>query len=110
MSSATPGDENKLKEMIVAFYAVADESPPSQLKINDKVATVFAEMLYETEECSRKMTKVPLPPGRKATVVWLTSYVWGVFFDTFSKELNTVCVKSVIRNWKTAMHNASMGL
>ena len=59
MSSATPGDDGKLREMIVNFYTIAGESPPSQLKINDKVATVFAEILHEAEKCSRRIAKVP---------------------------------------------------
>ncbi len=44
MSLATPGDERKLKEMIMVFYAVAGHTPPQQLKINDNVASVFMAM------------------------------------------------------------------
>ncbi|HFD13549.1 MAG TPA: hypothetical protein ENJ32_13940, partial [Crenotrichaceae bacterium] len=61
MSSATPGDENKLEEMVEAFYAIAGRTPPSQLRINDGVAEVFMEMLREAEKCSKAINHMPLP-------------------------------------------------
>ncbi len=45
MSYGTPADDKKLEEMIVEFYAVANDNPPQQLQINDKVAGIFMEML-----------------------------------------------------------------
>ena len=115
MSSATPGDENKLKEMIEAFYAFAGQTPSSQLKINDGVAEVFMEMLREAEKCSKAMNHMPLPFGSKiasgsGAVSWVATYVYGVVFDSFLKKLNAICVTSAIRNWKTPIHHASMGL
>ncbi len=101
--------------MIVEFYAVANDNPPQQLQINDKVAGIFMEMLREAERCSSRMNYVPLPLKSKSAsgaglVVWLARYVWGVVFNTFSKELSSTCVRKVILNWKHEMHRAGMGL
>ncbi len=115
MSSATPGDENKLKEMIEAFYAIAGQTPPSQLQINDKVAEVFVKMLRAAEDCSKAMNYVPLPLGSKivsgaGAVSWVATYVHGVVFDSFSKKLDYSCVVIAISAFRHKMDNASMGL
>ncbi len=114
MSSAMPGDENKLKEMIEQFYAIAGLTPPSQLRINDKVAEVFVEMLREAEKCSKPMNYIPLPLGSKivsgaGAASWVATYVWGVTFDLFSKKLNATCVKSVIWQLKHKMDYTQIG-
>lgn len=41
MSLGTPADKKQLKEMIEQFYAIANDTPPQLLKINDEVKIRF---------------------------------------------------------------------
>lgn len=110
MPSASPGQKRKLKEMITNFYAIAGKIPPSQLEINDEVATVFGSMMHETEKCTEAMSYIMSSPGRKITVVWIAAYIWGIIYDAFSKELSATCVETVLWKWHPELERAGRGL
>ncbi len=112
---ATAADKQKLKEMIVKFYAIANNKPPIGLKITDKVAEIFMKMLSEADKCTKTVAYVPLPLGSKTAsggglIIWMATHVWGMFFDSFSEKLNFVCVRGVLKNWDTEMNLANLGL
>ncbi|MCF6337606.1 MAG: hypothetical protein L3J84_06600 [Gammaproteobacteria bacterium] len=113
--TATAADKQKLKEMIVKFYAVANNKPPIGLKITDRTAEVFMKMLSEADKCTKTVAYVPLPLGSKTAsgnglIVWVATHVWGMFFDSFSEKLNSVCVTNVLSRWGTEMDMANLGL
>ena len=110
MPSASPGEKQKLRDMITDFYAIAGKTPPSQLQINDEVAVVFASMMRETEKCTKAMSYVVSRPVRTITVVWIATYIWGIIYDVFSKELSATCVKSVLWKWDQELERVGNGL
>ncbi|VAW49307.1 hypothetical protein MNBD_GAMMA03-139 [hydrothermal vent metagenome] len=113
--TAAADDKHKLKQMIVAFYAIANDKPPAGLEINERVAGVFSTMLDEARKCTNSVAYVPIPFGSKPTsgtgvVIWMAKEVWGMAFDSFSEELNSACVKGVLRNWNTKMKMATLNI
>ncbi len=113
--TTTAADKHKLKEMIVKFYAIANNTPPAGLQVTDRVAEVFMKMLYEADKCTKTVAYVPLPLSSKmasggSMVTWAATYVWGMVFNSFSRKLNYACVDSVLRNWRTEMELAVLDL
>jgi len=101
--------------MIVQFYAIANDKPPIGLKITDKVAEAFMKMLSEADKCTKTVAYVPLPLDSKTAsggglIIWMATHIWGMFFDSFSEKLNSVCVIYVLSKWDTEMEMANLGL
>ena len=108
----TSNDVNKyeLRKQIKEFYKLAGIRPPIITHVNDNVAAVFSQMVYEAKSCSKKMAFVP-KPTREITIMWVIKYIVSIVRSVSSDDVSDIkCLRLVILHYKTPLEHASQGL
>lgn len=103
-------DRAEIKRMIAEMYELAGISPVWDGTVNERVAEVFATMLYETKKCSTAFAWVPRPSGGKPSPLWLVTHFGKGVFRTNVRKLSMTCARQVILNWKRELDLADLGL
>lgn len=103
-------DAGEIKEMIRGLYELSGISPVWDGTVNDRVAEIFAIMIFETQKCSRAFAWVPKPSGGKPSPLWLVSNLTNGVFRTHSQKLSVTCARQVILNWGRELELAELGL
>ncbi len=103
-------DKYTLRKQIKEFYKLAGIRPPIIAHVNDNVASVFSQMVYEAKSCSKKMAFVP-KPTREITVMWVIKYIASIIRSMSSDDItDRRCLLAVIRQYKSPLELASQGL
>ncbi|MFW5444168.1 MAG: hypothetical protein ACKE51_07670 [Methylococcaceae bacterium] len=96
MPSASPIDQEKIRDQIKALYEVSRIPPTSLLVINDKVAKIFLQILLEVQNCTKKFVLVPLPTYGTPSVLWLANNIKRSVIENLSSEVSLTCLKGVL--------------
>ncbi len=101
-------DEDKVRDIIDAFYMGAGVHKKFTGVVNDKVAKVFGVMLLETKKCSDSFAWIPVPPGGGATVSWLATVFARNIINRMRNTMSLTCAKSVIYKWGRELESSSI--
>lgn len=99
-----------VKNAINAFYKGAGLDLRFIGTVTPKVAEVFGKMVLETQKCTTALNWVPRPTGGKATISWVARNFTQRIISQLSDKQSLTCAKVVIRNFRTDIQLASMGL
>ncbi|REL26256.1 hypothetical protein DXX93_06430 [Thalassotalea euphylliae] len=103
-------DHIAVKNAINAFYSGAGLNLTFKGSVNEKVAQVFGEMIIATQQCSDALNWVPRPTGGKATISWIVKHFTKSSLRQISTKQSLTCAKEVVRNYKTKIQLAAMGI
>lgn len=103
-------EKAKVKDAINAFYQGAGLDLKFTGEVNAKVAEVFGDMIFETQKCSAAMNWVPRPTGGKATIAWVARNFGRSILGKLSDKQSLTCAKAVVRNYRTKLTLASLGM
>jgi len=107
--------KEELRQMIVAFYNFSGVNPPSDITINESVAIVFGQMLFETRKCSDAFKWIPPPPGGRPTISWLVVNIGKSYIKGLNDKMSFTCARGVVYIWgrhlqRASLLNISMGI
>ncbi|PHI34724.1 hypothetical protein CBQ28_23180 [Pseudoalteromonas sp. GCY] len=93
-----------------AFYKGAGLNLSFKGSVNENVAQVFGEMIQATKSCTTALNWVPEPTGGKATIKWIVKNFAQSIVKQLSSEQSLTCAKEVVRNYRTKMELAALGI
>jgi hypothetical protein len=97
-----------IKAQISAYFAIAGQTAPNLMYINDDVAKIFVTMLVETRKCTDKITWIPTAPFPKPSVGWLIMNIQSTISDKIADEYSISCIKRIIWTYKNPLIIAGM--
>ncbi len=103
-------NEKKVKNAINAFYKGAGLDLTFKGNVNNQVAEIFGVMVKEIQRCTTALNWVPVPTGGKATITWIVKNFSQSVLKQLGEKQSLTCAKTVIRNYRTKLALASLGI
>jgi len=102
-------EQEKVRTAINALYKSAGIHDTFKGDINEQVATVFGELLFDIRKCSDAFLWVPRPTCGVASVGWIAKNFTQSVNHKFKNSQSFVCARTRILQYKSRLAIASIG-